>query len=358
MTQRVPEADGALPTVSVVVPCYKYGHFLPGCVESLLSQEGVDVRILIIDDASPDGSGDVAFALAESDPRIEARVHERNMGHIATYNEGLLEWADRDYCVLLSADDELTPGSLARSTKVLEDNPSVGFVYSHSPEWLEGAPKPKSRTETTGVVTWKGLDWYAQVCELGYCVTSPPTVMIRTALHHEVGGYLPSLPHTGDFELWLRLAAHADVAYIQGVDQAIYRVHGTQMTVQRVPLIDLQQRKDAFDAVLAAHGERVPDAPRLHRAADRKLAKEALWRACRAYERRRMDSVPIQELHDFARDSYADYKRLPEYWGLRWRRQVGPKITPYLQPLMLSAVHRKLRTGLAWRRLSRSGMGI
>jgi glycosyltransferase involved in cell wall biosynthesis len=348
----------ALPTVSVVVPCYNYGHFLPGCIDSLLSQEGVDVRVLIIDDASPDGSGEVALALAAADPRVEARVHDPNQGHIATYNEGLLEWADGDYCVLLSADDELTPGSLARSVKAFEDNPSVGFVYSHSPEWLEGTPKPAARTETTGVVVWKGLDWYRQVCELGYCVTSPPTVMIRTALHQEVGGYLPELPHTGDFELWLRLAAHADVAYIQGVDQAIYRVHAAQMTVQRVPLIDLQQRKAALDAVLASHGDRVPDAARLHRAADRKLAKEALWRACRAYERRKMDAVPIQGLHDFARDTYADYKRLPEYWGLRWRQQAGPKVTPYLQPLMLSAVHRKVRNMLAWRRLARSGMGI
>ena len=38
-----------------------------------------------------------------------------NRGHIATFNEGLLDWADGDYCVLISADDKLTPGALRRA---------------------------------------------------------------------------------------------------------------------------------------------------------------------------------------------------------------------------------------------------
>jgi glycosyltransferase involved in cell wall biosynthesis len=348
----------ARPSVSVVVPCYNYGHYLPSCVESVLSQEGVDVRVLIIDDASPDGSGEVALRLAAEDPRVETRIHEHNKGHIATYNEGLLEWADGDYCVLLSADDELTPGSLARSVKVLEEHPEVGFVYSHSPEWVEGTPRPAVRTRSAGVAIWKGLDWFRIVSKLGYCVTSPPTVVVRTKVHQQVGGYFPELPHTGDFELWLRLAAVADVAYLKGVDQALYRVHSTQMTTTRPPLVDLQHRKAAFDTVWELHGDVVPGAARLRRIAERKMAKEALWRACRAYERRRMDTVPHEGLAEFAREVYPDYKRLPEYWGLRWRQQVGPKLTPYLQPLMLSAVHRKARNVMAWRRLGRTGIGI
>src|SRR4051812_11331027 len=111
------------PTVSVVVPCYNYGRFLDVCVGNILDQEGVDVRVLIIDDASPDGSGEVARRLAAEHDRVEARVHEVNKSHIATYNEGLLEWADGDYSVLISADDLLAPGALKRATDVMEANP-------------------------------------------------------------------------------------------------------------------------------------------------------------------------------------------------------------------------------------------
>ena len=96
-------------SVSVVIPCYNYGHLLDDAVTSVLDdQEGIDVRVLIIDDASHDDSADVARKIADRDPRVEVIVHTANRGHIATYNEGLLEWADGDYSVLMSADDRLT----------------------------------------------------------------------------------------------------------------------------------------------------------------------------------------------------------------------------------------------------------
>jgi glycosyltransferase involved in cell wall biosynthesis len=344
------------PTVSVVVPCYRYGHFLPECVQSLLDQEGVDVRVLIIDDASPDDSAAVADRLAAQDSRVEVWRHEANRGHIATYNEGLLEWADGDYSVLLSADDLLTPGALARATAVLEERPEVGFVYGHPIDWQDSDPRPTPRLETTGVTVWPGLDWLRIVCGLGHTVVSGPTVVVRTELQQRVGGYLPELPHTGDVEMWMRFAAHADVAFIKGADQAFYRLHSSQMTTERVALVDLRQRKAAYDALFDAHADRIPDARKLAARADRKMAKEALWRACRAYERRRMDATPIGELVAFARSTYLHADRLPEFWGLRWREIAGPRVCPYLQPIMVSAVHRRVRNMLWWRRWARQGI--
>ena len=92
----------------------------------------MDVDVLIVDDASPDDSAAVAYRLADEDPRVSVLVHPTNMGHIATYNDGLAR-AKGDYVVLLSADDAITPGSLARSTALMEAHPSVGFVYGYSP---------------------------------------------------------------------------------------------------------------------------------------------------------------------------------------------------------------------------------
>jgi len=346
----------ARPTVSVVIPCYRYGRFLRDSVSSVLAQEGVDVRVLIIDDASPDDSAEVARKLAADDERVEVRVHAENKGHIATYNEGLLEWADGDYSVLLSADDLLTPGCLARATAVLEANPGVGFVYGHSKYWVDSEPRPAPRVEPTGTTIWSGHEWLRIVCGLGHTVVTSPEVVVRTSLQQQIGGYLRALPHTADVEMWMRFAVHADVAFIKGVDQAYYRIHGTQMTVERVPLVDVRQRKAAYDALFAAYADQIPDARRLAGRAYRKMAKEATWRACRAYERRRMDSTPIDELVEFARSTYPTADRLPEAWGLRWRRKVGPRICPYLQPIMFSAVHRRLRNMLWWRRWARQGI--
>src|SRR5262249_50316333 len=115
--------------VDVIIPCYKYGHYLQACVESVLSQQGVVVRVLILDDCSPDNTPEVAGNLALRDGRVEYRRHTVNHGHIATYNEGLLEWASGDYVLLLSADDLLTPGALERAVRLFDSHPEVGLVY-------------------------------------------------------------------------------------------------------------------------------------------------------------------------------------------------------------------------------------
>ncbi len=344
-------------SVSVVIPCYKYGHFLEDAVSSALDgQDGVDVRVLIIDDASPDGSADVARKIAASDPRVEVSVHAANRGHIATYNEGLLEWADGDYTVLISADDRLTPGALRRATDLLDANPGVGFAYGHPLHFTHGSPLPKARTRVRGWSVWPGHWWLERRFRDAHsCVTSPE-VVVRTSLQKRVGGYDPSLPHSGDMERWMRLAAHADVGYVRGVDQAYYRVHGQNMTKSFTPLLDLSQRRLAYETVLARCAGTLPDAAHLSDLVLRKLCWEALWSASRAYDRGRTGQTPVDELVAFAFDCWPQARRLPAYWALQARRRIGPRTMPYLQPFVLSAVAHKAETW--WSRRSWKVRGI
>ncbi len=344
------------PTVSVVIPCYRYGHFLGDCVRSVLGQEGVDTRVLIIDDASPDDSAQVARALASEQERVEVHVHDQNRGHIETYNEGLLDWADGDYSVLLSADDLLTPGALARATGVLEANPRVGFVYGHPIRWSDDVARPVACTRSDGINLWSGIDWLQRVCRLRHSVISSPEVVVRTEVQKRIGGYLPALPHTGDIEMWLRFAVHSDVAYIKGADQAFYRTHSANMTKERVTLVDLQQRKAAFDAIFDAYSTRIPSARGVRAGVNRGLAREALWEACSAYEREQVDTTPIADLREFARAAYGRIDRLPEYWGLRWRRRLGAHTCARIRPFLLSTVSRRVRNELWWRRWAREGV--
>ena len=334
--------------VDIVIPCYNYGRFLEECVRSVLDQPVEDLRVLIIDDASSDDSVSVAKKLAQADKRVSVLAHSKNWGHIATYNEGLLDWASADYSVLLSADDVLTPGSLARATAALDANPKVGMLYGHALNWRSD-PKPTARLGSFRTKVWPGHEWLRIVCGRGHCVTSTPGVVVRTSVQKAIGGYRADLPHTGDVEMWMRFAVHSDIAYLRGVDQAYYRIHNTNMTIQRVPIIDLRQRKAAYDAIFSTHRQLIPDASRLQREANRKMAKEALWRACSAYHRGRMNTTPVAELIDFAHATYPAVDRLPEYWGLRWRQFIGPQVCPYLQPIMMSAVHRRIRNWIWWR---------
>lgn len=346
-------------TVSVVVPCYRYGHFLEQSVGSALrGQDGVDVRVLIIDDASPDDSADRARELAKADARIQVEVHARNRGHIATYNEGLLGWADGDYCVLLSADDRLVPGALVRAAALLDAHPGVGFCYGHPLRFEDGRALPEARTRGRGWSVWDGQWWLRRRFDAGQgCITSPE-VVVRTKLQREVGGYDPKLPHSGDIEMWMRMAAHADVGYLRGVDQAYYRIHGSNMSTTDFggQLDDLRQRRAAYEAVVERCGDRIQNRDELDGIVHRRLARQALWRAARAYDRGRTERVPVEELVAFAADCWPGYRSLGEYRGLSVRRLVGARAMPYLQPLALSALVHKARQKLWWYTWRRTGI--
>ncbi len=347
-----------LPTVDVVVPCYNYGRYLAGCVRSVLSQPGVAVRVLVIDDHSSDDSEAVGRALSLADPRVEFRRHAVNHGHIRTYNEGLLDWSNADYCVLLSADDLLAPGSLERAVGVMQADAGVGMVYGRSVYFEHDREVPAEVGSAKGHRLWTGRQWIEDRCRAGHNVISSPEVVVRGCLQRAVGGYRTELPHTGDLEMWLRIAARSNIAYVRGVPQAYYRVHGVSMqrTVFRRKQADLEQRRVMFDTFFAHHGELLGEGPWLQRLACRALAREALWEACRAYDRDEVEEAAATALTAFALDVHADAPLEREYAALQRRRRLGPAFCRRTQLFALSAAARRIRGWLHHERWKRQGI--
>jgi glycosyltransferase involved in cell wall biosynthesis len=338
--------ESAGSTVDVVVPCYNYARYLRTCVQSVLSQPGVSIRLLVIDDASSDDTAKVGEALAASDSRVNFRRHELNKGHIATYNEGLLGWSTADYTVLLSADDMLAPGSLSRAASIMDADPNIGMVYGRTIHFAREAELPKIDAREFAYTRWSGAEWLEGRCRAGHSVITSPEVVVRGSIQRAVGGYRPELPHAGDFEMWLRIAAVSDIAYVRRVPQAFYRVHPRSMmrTVYQGSFLDLRQRKAAFDAFFKLQ-ERVPaDADRLYEIANRTIAREALWDACRAYDRNQVEASHAEELVEFAMSTYAKATSLAEYAALRRRRRLGPIVCNRTQvfapPALVRRVHR------------------
>jgi glycosyltransferase involved in cell wall biosynthesis len=285
------------------------------------------------------------------DSRVTFLRHETNQGHIKTYNEGLA-LATGDYTALISSDDLLTPGALKRAQAVLDTHPEVGMVYGHSLYFQSNDDLPKARIGEPRLDIWDGRDWIVQRCKTATSCISSPEVVVRTSLQRQLGGYRADLPHAGDLEMWLRFAAHASIVYLAGVDQAYYRKHVASMQATKFnsTLADLIQRRAAFDAVFDAHGQKIEDMEPLRRKAHRSLAKEALWTACWSYDRRRLDRVSVDDLEAFARETYTSVRSLTEYWGLWWRRRLGPRWPPILQPVLPSGYVRWLKGQLWWRR--------
>lgn len=270
------------PRVTVVIPCYNYGRFLAPCLESFIDSDGLDVDVIIVDDASPDGSAAVAHEIAARDPRVRVIAHETNKRHIATYNEGLAA-AEGEYVMLLSADDLLAPGALTRSAALLQAHPEVGMVYGFSRRFTTEHPPPARSTVTSWTV-WDGPEWVAQVSRRVSNPIYTPEVLMRTSVMRELAGYDPRLPHAADFLLWLRAGTRAGIGRVNGVDQAFYRIHGANMHVEQYAgaVLDIQQRHLTLQILFDDDGDRLPAS--LRAASLRALAREALLLACRPYD--------------------------------------------------------------------------
>lgn len=332
--------------VNIVVSCYNYGHFLEACVQSALSQTGVDLRVTIVDDASTDHSAKVAEGLAERDSRVRLISMPQNVGMIPAVNAGLRA-ADGDYFIKLDADDLLPPGSLSRSLALLEQHPNVGFVYGRPRHFTGAAPRPRRGRPRRTI--WSGPDWFTLRCQRGVNCISQPEVVIRMQTLRRAGDFNVNLRHTSDLEMWMRLASIADVGYIGGVDQGFYRVHPNSMqrTTNAGVMTDLVGRRHAFVSALAFAQGRVGETAELETIVRRKLAGEALDGACRAFDRDRLDASPLDALVDFALATFAHAETLPEWDALQQRKRRGRRSRWALTSLV-PALLRRAREEIAY----------
>src|SRR5262249_34705723 len=158
-------------------------------VRSILGQEAVAVRVIIMDDASSDSTETVGTRLAADDRRVEYRRHAANVGNIRTYNEAL-GYVTGDYCMILSADDLLTPGSLARATRVMDAHPEIGLAYGRDITFRQSPPAEAARSTCGGYRIFQYAEFLDRSCRLGHTPIQAPTAIVRTSLHRQIGDYL------------------------------------------------------------------------------------------------------------------------------------------------------------------------
>jgi glycosyltransferase involved in cell wall biosynthesis len=273
--------SGNLNSIDVVVPCYNYGRYLRSCVRSILDQSGVSVRVLIIDDASSDETAHVGQALVKEDSRVTFWSHSVNRGNINTYNEGI-QWASAEYFLLLSADDWLLPGALARALKVFQDHPEVVLVHGRAVVARVGEPVPEIEdSHRCKYSVLPGQSFITAACsDSDSNPVWTPTAVVRTADQKAVGGYSAALPHAGDLHLWLTLACRGSIAEIENY-QAVYRRHETNMHYSFSKLKNLRQHLLAFNEVFDSYPDKIKNYDALRKKYRKGLALSAIRMAQR-----------------------------------------------------------------------------
>ena len=96
--------------ISVIVPVYNVEQYLTKCLESIVSQTYTNLEILLIDDGSTDGSGEICDRFASKDSRISV-IHKANGGVSTARNLGM-ELCTGEYIMFVDADDYLSKNAI------------------------------------------------------------------------------------------------------------------------------------------------------------------------------------------------------------------------------------------------------
>jgi glycosyltransferase involved in cell wall biosynthesis len=219
------------PTVSFVVPCYKLAHLLPECVHSILRQTYRDFEVLIMDDASPDNTAEVAQSFG--DPRVRHIRNEPNLGHLRNYNKGIT-LSQGKYVWLISADDYLrTPHVLGRYVDLMERHPNVGYVCCPGYGVRDGV-----ETRLLGAYSqrgdrdrvFRGHHFLKRLLRSNFVVT--PSGMVRRVCYEKIGLFDLNMPFCGDWYLWSLFALYHDVGYLSDPMVCYREHHDLSMTSQ------------------------------------------------------------------------------------------------------------------------------
>jgi glycosyltransferase involved in cell wall biosynthesis len=200
------------PLVSVMIGVYNAAPYLGEAIESVLAQDYEPIELIVVDDGSTDGSGDVARRFA--DVKV---IRQENAGNGAARNRAVEE-AQGTLYAFLDADDRFTPGKLTLQKAALDADPGLDMVFGHVREFLSPdldeatrvtlrppAPEPMPWTApnlmlirresfervgpfTSAVRVGVTVDWFARAAEAGLRHAVLPEVVLERRLHTQNNG--------------------------------------------------------------------------------------------------------------------------------------------------------------------------
>ncbi|MDQ2897668.1 MAG: glycosyltransferase [Actinomycetota bacterium] len=251
--------------MAAIVICYNQAPFIRQCLDSVMTQD-VPVQLIIVDDASTDGSQQVIQEwVAERAVDTQLILHQTNHGVSRSCNDGA-QAVRTAYMGFIAADDYWLPGKLSRQLRLLQRlPPAYGMVYGDAflcnetgvvqlASCIAHQSRRTSRDRPQG--------WIFGELMRGNFIPAC-SVLMRPSAFIEVGGLDESLL-VEDLDFWLRFSRRYQVGY-DTVPSAVYRIRPGSMVRTREVAIRFEDLK-VYRRYLNYEG------------ADRRLAIDALSR--------------------------------------------------------------------------------
>lgn len=201
-----------MPTISVILTSFNHEKYLKESIGSVLNQTYSDYELIILDDASTDGSWGVIQEY--DDPRIIA-MRSRARGEITTQiNKVIAEIASGEFICIHHSDDVWESTKLERQISYINRNPHVAAVFTNAQAISDDGELLSDQTHFYSNVfnqpNRSRHEWLHRFLNHGNALCHP-SVLIRKSAYLECGLYKLHLLQTDDFDMWVRLLLRYDI---------------------------------------------------------------------------------------------------------------------------------------------------
>lgn len=214
--------------VSIVLPCYNQIKYVKESIDSVLNQSYDNFELILVDNASTDGTKEVLAEYAKKDKRVTCIFHNKNLGFTKSINDGF-EIASGKLIAIHNSDDVWYPNKLEEQVKVFkefsdvdvvtadaeiidENGKSVGYSFSQELNW-----------NTFGVVDFA----FNELCKRNFCCH--PSIIFRKNCLSTAKGYDESLSYACDWWFLLILSKKHKFYYLNS-KLLKYRIHPNNLT--------------------------------------------------------------------------------------------------------------------------------
>ncbi|GAB6053423.1 glycosyltransferase [Magnetospira thiophila] len=222
-----------MPQVSVILPCYNARDTVAETIRSVYAQDHKNIELILVDDGSTDGTGEVLRELVADHPQTRIITTE-NRGVYSARNTALAA-CNGDFIAFIDADDVWFPDKISRQLACLAEAPAAGMCHTAATK-IDGNGIPFGTLEIQEA--YQGNCFLTLLRQNGIILSS---AMIRRAVLEKVHGFDDSFRSVADWEFWIRVSQ--DFAFAALAAPLLnYRYHPGNMS-RNIPQIALNHAR-------------------------------------------------------------------------------------------------------------------
>jgi glycosyltransferase involved in cell wall biosynthesis len=214
-----------MPRVSVIINCYNGEKYLKAAIDSVYAQTYEDWEIILWDDASADGSAEIAKSY---DSRLRYFRGEKaaSLGQARNF---ALKKAEGEFIAILDQDDLWMADKLETQLPFFERNPAVGLVFSDATDYYQDTGRKVSHFSNINVMPPRGRIFGYLFLFDNYPISMPTAIFRRAALNSLPERFDERFRYAEEYDLFLRISYEWECDYANK-PLAIYRIHDSNST--------------------------------------------------------------------------------------------------------------------------------